>query len=100
MASPDFVAVDVVNLGAPPLLAVGRVSPSPEQWHALLRVTIDDPADSAALPMLGSYTIARNRLRFMPRFPLIPGRRYHVRFDGAAAQHVAGTTARASHALV
>jgi hypothetical protein len=91
--SPDYGAVDVVNLGVPTLRALGRVSASPEQWHALLRVTIDDPRDSAALPLLGSHTIERDRLRFRPRFPPIPGQRYHVRFDGAAAQRLAGTTA-------
>ena len=57
-----------------------------ENWEQLLRVAVS-PGEPA---VLGSYTVTRDAVRFTPRFPFDPGRRYHVTFD---ASQLPGSTA-------
>jgi hypothetical protein len=64
-----------------------------ENWEKLLRVAVN-PGEPA---VLGNYTVAREGVRFTPRFPFDPGRRYHVTFDpsvlpGSAVERGAPTT--------
>lgn len=67
-------AFEVVGLD-PAELAKVKALP-PEHWSALLAVrSADGP------PMLGSYRVEGNLLRFEPRFPLTAGVRYRVVFD-------------------
>ena len=51
--------------------------PSAESWQRVLSVRVG--ADSAALPLLGTYTIAGDTLHFRPRFPPSPGVTYVAR---------------------
>jgi hypothetical protein len=94
-AAVDLGVVDVVNLDPSILRALSRVAPTLEQWHDVLSVqTVDrGSSDSAALALLGRYSVERDRLRFRPRFAPARGQVYRVRFDAAALQRVAGVTA-------
>jgi hypothetical protein len=77
-------AVEVVGLAAPDLEALGRAKLAPEQWTALFAVYVDrgDGADRKDQPpLLGTYKVEKDVLRFEPRFPLARGVRYRAVFD-------------------
>jgi hypothetical protein len=76
-------SVDVIDLPADRLEALGRLKQTPEKWAKLLAVYVDRPPakdrdDQPAL--LGSYHVEAGVLRFKPRFPLAKGTRYRVVF--------------------
>ena len=89
--SADLGTVDVVNLDASLLRALGRAAPTLEQWHDVLSVRT--AADSNALPLIGDYSVEHDRIRFHPRFPPARGQLYRVHFDATALQRVAAVTA-------
>ena len=93
-AAADLGVVDVVNLHPTVLRALDRAAPTIEQWHGVFSVSTIDPAstDSAALPLLGDYSVERDRVRFRPRFAPAPGQTYRARFDADALQRLAGAT--------
>ena len=63
------------------LSALSASTLTPDNWTALLRITVGD-TDSADRPaVLGTYTVGDGVLRFTPRFPFDPGQRYDVRLD-------------------
>jgi hypothetical protein len=70
--------VEVTGLSSAVLAALAGADRTPAQWADVLRVAVDDSAP----PMLGRHDVANGALRFVPQFPLDPGRRYQVRFDG------------------
>ena len=88
----ELGVVDVVNLDRSTLRAFDSASPTIEQWHAVLSVQTAGPvdSDSTALPLLGNYSVERDRLRFRPRFVPARGQSYRARFDAAALHRVAG----------
>ena len=66
------------------VLAKLESSKSPvESWQHVLTVRVGD--DSSALPLLGSYTITGDTLRFRPRFPPSPGVNYVARSGATTA---------------
>ena len=73
----DGKAIEVTGLAARDLAALRGAGWQSENWEKLLRVAVS-PGERA---VLGSYTVARDGVRFTPRFPFDPGRRYHVTFD-------------------
>jgi hypothetical protein len=80
-------SVDVVDLAAADLEALGRLKQTPEQWAKRFAVYVDRPGakDRDAQPaLLGSYHVEAGVLRFKPRFPLAKGVRYRVVFRPAA----------------
>ena len=74
--------VDVVGLPAADLAALRAAALTAGQWRALLRVTVAGGAvEAAGRPaVLGDYAVVGGALRFTPRYPFDPGRRYHVAF--------------------
>ena len=70
---PRLGEVSVYPLDRSLLAAVESSRPSVEQWQRILavRVATDDTtgarSDSAILPLLGTYAIAADTLRFRPR---------------------------------
>jgi hypothetical protein len=81
--SADRAAIDVVGLSPGDLSALASSTLTPDDWTALLRITVGG-ADGASVdrpPVLGTYTVRDHLLRFTPRFPFDPGQRYDVRFD-------------------
>lgn len=81
-----FEEVSVYPLSRTVLTALEGSKPSVEQWQRILSVRVDASAngDSAVLPLLGTYAVAADTLRFHPRFPPAAGVAYSARFDGAA----------------
>ncbi len=79
-------AVDVAGLSREQAGALGRLG-SRDAWAEVFRVAVapDQP------PMLGEYTLAGDRARFTPMFPLDPGRQYHVLFTPAGATPLTAT---------
>jgi len=84
--SGDSAGVELLGLSPAELGALGDARLSDDVWSQLLRVTVvpPDKADASDLPpVLGSYTVEDDRVRFTPMFPFDPGREYAVRFDAA-----------------
>ena len=75
--SPAASAAIVVS-GVPPadLARLRAANMTREQWTEVLRVSVGE--DSR--PIVGSYDVDGDRVRFTPMFPLDPGRQYHVVF--------------------
>jgi hypothetical protein len=71
--------IDLTGLSRTTLRTLASARPTPEQWSALLRVSVGG-ADAG---MLGTYAIVDDVVRFTPAFPLDAGRAYHVQFDPA-----------------
>jgi len=77
--------IEVTGLSAHGLNRL-RDSP-PAAWTDVLSVHSGAPSDPA---MLGSYEVARDAIVFRPRFPLVPGLPYRVRFDAARFEGAGG----------
>jgi hypothetical protein len=77
--------VEVVGLPADDLSRLQQRTPTREEWTALLRVAVAGDADASAdrPAVLGTYSISDGAIRFEPRFPFDPGRRYLAIFDPA-----------------
>ena len=82
----ERAAIDVAGLSREQAAALGRLG-SREGWAEVFRVAVapDQP------PMLGEYTLAGDRARFTPMFPLDPGRQYHVSFTPPGGPPLATT---------
>jgi hypothetical protein len=92
VATPEIVfnrsaggaaTVDVMGVPSEILAALAASAPSPEEWVAILRVSVDGTAEEMAgrPAVLGEYSVADGRIRFRPQYPFDPGRHYKVRFD-------------------
>jgi hypothetical protein len=73
----DAAYVEVTGLSAEALDAIEDAQFTDEEWADRLRVSVTTDAP----PMLGSYSVEDDALRFTPAFPLDQGRRYEVRLD-------------------
>jgi hypothetical protein len=77
-ATPTIVfSTDSTRLGEVSVYPVRQGASSQDAWQRLLSVRVGD--DSTALPLLGTYTVAGDTLRFRPRFPPSPGVTYVAR---------------------
>jgi hypothetical protein len=85
-------SIEVSGLDKSVLSAISRRQLSEDEWSALLRVSVE-PSSAGSNgdmpPVVGSYTLDGNVIRFTPMFPLDPGREYDVRFD---SRQVSATT--------
>jgi hypothetical protein len=72
--------VEVVNLTDDQVRALISREMTNDEWLHVFRVAVA----YGQPPMLGSWTVDRNTLRFTPMFPLDPGRQYHAVFNAAA----------------
>jgi hypothetical protein len=61
--------------------ALRESNPSQDVWQQILGVRV---GDTTGLPMLGTYSVAGDTLRFHPRFGPSRGTRYVARFDSRA----------------
>ncbi|MDQ3011290.1 MAG: hypothetical protein M3X11_11375, partial [Acidobacteriota bacterium] len=82
-ADASKVVVEVYGLSAAALERVQQSNWEPAQWQRLLSVFAE--SGNAAInqslpPMLGSYRVQANVLRFEPQFPLEPGVSYRAVF--------------------
>jgi len=76
----DAGTIEVSGLGARELERLRQKPLSKPEWTALLAVHSGSLAEPA---MLGSYDVTREVIVFHPRFPLVAGLTYNVRFDGS-----------------
>jgi hypothetical protein len=81
LISADSASVDVVGLSSGDLSALSASTLTPDDWTALLRITVSGTDSTDRPAVLGAYDIRDGVLRFVPRFPFDPGQRYDVRFD-------------------
>ena len=79
--SADLTSVDVVGLSPGDLSALSTSPLTPENWTALLRITVGETDSTDRPAVLGTYTVGDGVLRFTPRFPFDPGQPYDVRLD-------------------
>ena len=74
-------------LGLPPrhLSAVREAALTPDEWSAMLRVSVAGIAEDvwSRPPVLGAYAVTDDTIRFSPRYPFDPGRSYRVIFEPA-----------------
>lgn len=70
--------IEVSGLSSRKLDRLRQTPTSEKEWVALLAIH-SGPPDAPA--MLGSYEVAGERIVFHPRFPLVPGLPYTVRFE-------------------
>ena len=74
-ATPTVVfSTDTARLGEVSVYPVKQRASAQDAWQRLLSVRVGE--DSTALPLLGTYTVAGDTLRFRPRFPPSPGVTY------------------------
>ena len=82
-------AIEVTGVPSDTLQSLKRTDLSQEAWTAILRVSVrpsgDQPPAGTQPAILGTYTLEKDRIRFVPAFPFDPGRQYDVIFDPAAA---------------
>jgi hypothetical protein len=75
-------AIEIAGLPAADLAALRAASLTPDEWAALLRVTVDgranEPGDRPAV--LGAYAVDDAAIRFAPLYGLDPGLPYKVVF--------------------
>jgi hypothetical protein len=75
----EVIGADQVAVGA-----IDRSGATPDLWRAFLSVKAlrkGAARDEDIPPMLGTYRVDGQVLRFEPRFPLEPGVRYRAEFD-------------------
>jgi hypothetical protein len=73
-------SVEVLGLPRATLARLRDAGWESREWTAVFAVRTEAAAREDALPpVLGAYTVENDRLRFTPRFPLVPGLEYRVR---------------------
>ena len=89
-------AIEVAGLLAEELQALARLEQTPEQWQTLFAVYVERNGQKAKQPaMLGMYRVAKDALRFEPRFPLVRGVSYRAVFHAAKLPGHTGSTEQA-----
>jgi hypothetical protein len=82
LTADDPPAVEASGLSAPQLAWLRKLPADDPRWAEPLRVyVVGDDGTPARTPLLGGASLAGDRLRFVPRFPLAPGGRYRAVFD-------------------
>jgi hypothetical protein len=79
--SADGQAVEVLGLASGDLAVLAKRPANDGEWPLLLAVRLDRKDSNELPPMLGSWRVAGDRLRFEPRYSLAPGVRYRVVLD-------------------
>ncbi|HEV3204588.1 MAG TPA: hypothetical protein VGY77_09400, partial [Gemmataceae bacterium] len=75
---------DIVGLNPLDLAELGKVTWQQNQWNAVFAVYVAGETKAEKPnppPMLGTYKVEKEMLRFEPRFPLIAGIRYRAVFE-------------------
>jgi hypothetical protein len=90
----DGATVDVRGLDTEDLARLKTIDWDARRWSELLAVRVAD-AGAGQPPVLGSYRVAGDILKFEPRFPFVPGVRYRAAFrpDRLPGRQVTGAAA-------
>lgn len=86
--------IEVANLDASVLTRVQNARLTTAAYASFFAVYPTSIAIPDAPPMLGGYAIENSVLRFTPRFPLIAGQKYKIRFDENALRRIADDSTR------
>ncbi len=78
--APDGKAIEVTGLDANDRAVLSRLAPESDVWPKVFAMFVDK-TDRTLPPMLGTYRVEGAVLRFVPRFPLVPGVGYRAVFD-------------------
>jgi hypothetical protein len=94
-------AVELVGLSQEELKALSKLGAKDERWVKIfpLYVVVDDREVSPP-PVLGSYRVVENTVRFEPRFPLTPGVRYRSVFRADAIPERTGPKRKAIESVL
>lgn len=79
-SSPAPAFITVTGFSSAELSSLGAASLTPDQWHALMHVSVDTNGERNP-PVAGQYRVSASSLDFLPAFTLDPGRRYLVEID-------------------
>jgi hypothetical protein len=89
-AKPDRpAAIEVAGLGESAVAAIRKAGLTDDTWPAVLRVVVAEGTaeEIASRPAVaGSYSVTDAAICFEPQFPFVPGVKYQVTFDPAAAK--------------
>jgi hypothetical protein len=80
---PKRYSVEITGLTKATLTRFRSPNWKPSDWQRLLRVQVEpkDGSTSQRLPpMLGTYRVEGNAIRFEPQYPLVPGLSYQASF--------------------
>jgi hypothetical protein len=83
---PNRAFVEVAGVSTPVLQRLRRANWKTEEWQRLLTVHAEQGdlvADISLPPMLGTYRVTADALRFEPQFPLEAGLAYRATFQPA-----------------
>ncbi len=80
-AEAGATAVEVSGLPDPVLARLtGADAANAEERRRVLAVYAEQPGETTVPPMVGTWSVAAGRLRFVPRFPLVRGVRYRAEY--------------------
>ena len=82
-----LAGIEVVNVPTDVTRGLQARELSRDEWTDVLRVSVGDTSTA----MLGSYSVVDHTIRFVPAFPLDPGRPYRAIFSPAAVPDAAST---------
>lgn len=96
---PRQSVVAVLRLKVPTLQLLRDSRPAPDRWATFLTVRVVREGDGKTKaeplpPLLGTYRIVGDAIRFEPRFPLEPGIRYRAEFDPRRLRELEQSLAR------
>lgn len=80
-AKTPKACVEVRGLPAEVMTELRRLSKQDPRWRQILGIRVAATNDTHLPPMLGSYELTADGIRFRPRFPLERGLTYRVSFD-------------------
>jgi hypothetical protein len=83
--------VEVIGADPIDVLLLSNADMTPDRWKSLLNVRVvrEETAGADEVPpLLGTYRVEGDSLRFEPRFPLEPGVRYRAEFDPARVDEI------------
>ena len=99
---PQQAVIEVSGLSRRDLSALLELDFTPDEWSVALRVAVKTGGahPEADLPAVAGQYAVGDSIRFIPSFPLDPGREYDVSFDPSKVLRVKMPRLPASHAVV
>lgn len=100
-STPEQPVVEVTGLSARDRAALAKADLTADEWPEVFRIAVRrvDGASGELPPVAGRYSIGE-AVRFVPSFPLDPGREYEVVFDPAKFSRAPALTISTSRAVV
>lgn len=100
--NPQQAIVEVAGISRRDLVALSKFNLTDDEWSAILRVTVrvPDAQEGVDLPAVAGRYAVEDSVRFMPSFPLDPGRQYEVSFDPSKLSRPNAPRVSAARAVV